>query len=126
MRSPVDLPPVEGKARAGTNSDLPVVITENGSEEMGTTSPTTTFNDEDGEEWRFDPDMATVSSSKALDSSFSPTSIENIPNPPVLDITKMVASIVVDAVKKSAGDFVTMMTQGQWPGQTPAEYIAMV
>lgn len=126
MRSPVDLPPVEGKARAGANSDLPVVITENGSEEIGTTSPTTTFNDEDGEEWRFDLDVAAGSSSKNVDSSFSPTGIENMPNPPVVDIMKMVASIGVDAVKKSAGDFVTMMTQGQWPGQTPAEYIAMV
>ncbi len=126
MRSPVDLPPVEGKARAGPISDQPVVITENGSEEIGTTSPTTTFNDEDGEEWRFDPDAATVSSSKNLDSSSSPTSTEKMTGPPVVGITKMVASDVVGAVKKSAGDFLTMMTEGQWPGQTPAEYIAMV
>lgn len=126
VRSPADLPPVEGKARAGAISDLPVVITEDDFEEIGTMSPTTTLVDEDGEEWCFDPDAATVSSNKNLDSSLSPTSIEEMSNPPVADIAKMVASIVVDTAHKSAGAFVTMMTQGQWPGQTPAEYIATV
>jgi len=103
-----------------------VVITGNDSQEFDTTSPTTTLDDEDGEEWRFDPDAATISSSKNLDSNFSPTSAEKTTHPPVVDLMKTVASNVMDAVNKSSGAFVTMMTQGQWPGQTPAEYIAMV
>ena len=89
-------------------------------------SPTTTLHDEDGEEWRVDPDAATVSSSKNLDSSFSPTSLEKMALPPVIDIMEMAYSNVIEAVHKCSGSFVTMMTQGQWPGQTPAEYIAMV
>lgn len=103
-----------------------MVIIANEPQEIDTTSPNTTLNDEDGEEWRFDPDAATVSSSKNLDSSFSPTSLEKMTRPPVVDIMKMEYSNVIDAVYKSSGSFVTMMTQGQWPGQTPAEYIAMV
>jgi hypothetical protein len=78
VRSPADLPPAEGKARAGANSDLPVVVRENEYEEIDTMSPTTTLNDEDGEEWRFDPDAATISSGKNLDSSFL-TSTEKRP-----------------------------------------------
>jgi len=103
-----------------------VVVTENEYEDIETMSATTTLNDEDGEEWRFDPDAVTVSGSKNLDTSFPPTSTEKMTHPPVIDVTKRIASDVVDAVHKSSGAFVTMMTEGQWPGQTPAEYIAMV
>jgi hypothetical protein len=126
VRSPADLPPAEGKAQAVANLDLPVVITGNESQEIDTMSPTPTLDDEDGEEWRFDPNATTISSSKDLDSNLSPTSTEKMTHPPVVDIMEMVASNVMDAVHKSFGAFVTMMTKGQWPGQTPAEYIAMV
>jgi hypothetical protein len=95
--------------------------------DINTMSPTTTLNDEDGEdgeEWRFDPDTVTVSSSKNLDSNLSPTGTENMTHAP--DVTKDTASDVVHAVNKYSGAFITMMTEGEWPGQTPAQYIAMV
>lgn len=126
MRSPADLPPAEGKVRAGADSDLPVVFTDNECADIDKMRSTTTLHDEDGEEWRLDPDAATLSSSKNVDSGFPPTSTEKMTRPLVIDVTKKIASDVVDAVHKSSGAFVTMMTEGQWPGQTPAEYIAMV
>jgi len=122
VRSPADLPPAEGKARAR----VPDLLVVNECDEIDTICSTTTLNDEDGEEWRFNTDAATVSSDKNLDSSFPPTGIEKMTRPPVVDITKITVPNVVDAVYKSVGAFMTMMTKGQWPGQTPAEYIAMV
>ena len=86
-------------------------------------SPITTLNDEDGEEWRLDPDAVTVPSGKNQDGGFS---TEKMTRAFVIDSTTKIASNVVDAVNKSSGAFMTMMAEGQWPGQTPAEYIAMV
>lgn len=126
MRSPVDLPPAEGKARARVGIDLSVVGTENQDERIATMSATTTLNDEDGEEWRFDPDAAPLCSSENVATSFPPTGTEKSIGPLLIDVTKAIASDVVDAVHKSSGAFMTMMIEGQWPGQTPAEYIATV
>jgi hypothetical protein len=124
VRILADLPPAEGKARAQANSDLPAVVTGTEYEGIDTMSPTTTLSGEDGEEWRLDPDA--VTSSKDLDSSLPPTSAEKVTGPSVIVATNTVASDVVDTVKKFPGAFTTMMTEGQWLGQTPAEYIAMV
>lgn len=126
MRSPVDLPPAEGKARAGADTDLLVVATENEYEGIDAMSATTTLNDEDGEEWLLDPDAATLSSNKNVDSSSPPPNTEEITDPLVIEVTKKIASDIMHAVHKSSGAFITTMIEGQWPGQTPAEYIAMV
>lgn len=126
MRSPVDLPPAEGKARARVGIDLSVVGIENEDERIATMSATTTLNDEDGEEWRFDPDAAPLGSSENVATSFPPDGTEKPIGPLLIDVTKAIASDVVDAVHKSSGAFLTMMIEGQWPGQTPAEYIATV